>query len=214
MTASEHIEQLMKRRPELAGCREELISAIALLVETFSSGHRLFLCGNGGSCADAEHIAGELLKSFLLPRSLPESDRRQFKQRFGERGEAVAARLQCGLPTMTLHGHPGLLTAFANDVDPYNIYAQQLYVFGNAGDLLLGISTSGNAENVARAMMTAQVKSIKTLLLTGADGGRCASLADLVIRVPERETYRIQECHLPIYHMLCQAVEEHFYGTR
>ena len=88
--ASEHVEQLMKRRPELAGCREELISAIALLVETFSSGHRLFLCGNGGSCADAEHIAGELLKSFLLPRSLPESDRRQFKQRFGERGEAAA----------------------------------------------------------------------------------------------------------------------------
>lgn len=203
-----HIEALISAHPVLASCRDAIEEAAAALIAGFRAGCKLLLCGNGGSCADCDHIVGELVKGFLKKRPLPAPVREAITRALPEGGEALASALQSGLPAISLAAHPALLTAFANDVQAEYVYAQQVLAYGRPGDLLLGISTSGNARNVACAVAAARAAGMTTIALTGADGGRLRALAHIVIRVPASETMRIQELHLPVYHALCAQIEE------
>ena len=203
----EFYEDFFERQPRLAPLRSAVLEAVGLLTDTFAAGGKLLLCGNGGSCADCDHIAGELLKGFLLRRPVEQEFADAMRAEFGKEGAAVAAKLQRGLPAISLTAHAAALSAFANDVDPVLVYAQQVLAYGAPGDLLIGISTSGGAANVAAAVQTARALGIPSIGLTGRDGGRLAQLASLALIAPEQETYRIQECHLALYHLLCGAVE-------
>jgi D-sedoheptulose 7-phosphate isomerase len=204
-------EQLVKdffdRRKDLAFMQEKIITAVQVLTKAFKNGKKLLLCGNGGSCADCEHIAGELLKGFLLKRSVSPKFTETMVQNYGETGKQIASKLQQGMPAISLATHCGAISAFANDVDPELVYAQQVLAYGCEGDVLLGISTSGNAKNVAAAVMTAKTLGMYTIGLTGKDGGRLAELSDLALIMPQTETYRIQEDHLAVYHLLCAMIE-------
>ena len=204
-------EDFTRRFPELAGTLADIEDAARLIIQAFSNDNFLYLCGNGGSAADCEHIAGELLKSFVCKRPLPAELKQKLKD-VDKDGEELGKKLECGLRTIALTSHLSFATAFANDVDPSMIYAQQLLALGREGDVLLGISTSGNADNIRKSFITAKAVGIKTILLTGKSGGKCAKLADCVIRVPETETYLVQEKHLAIYHTLCLIIEDYFYG--
>jgi len=209
---NDQFQQFLLRYPQLGGCSQSILAAEALITEVFRHDGSFFCCGNGGSAADCEHICGEFLKGFLLKREIPQSDADIFDSCFGEEGNALAKKLQGGLKAVSLLSHPALNSAFANDVDPNLNYAQQLYALGRKGDVLFAISTGGNALNVKYALMAAQVKGLKTVLLTGNKHGICEKYADISICVPESETYKIQELHLPVYHYLCMAVEDHFFG--
>ncbi len=205
-------EKLVRRYPELAPCREAIDAAVAKIIALFRDGGTLFCCGNGGSAADSDHICGEFLKGFLSKRPLSMVEQERFSELFGEAGRTMAAQLQSGLRSISLLSHPGFVSAFCNDVNPDLIYAQQLYALGRQGDLLLGISTGGGAVNVRYALMAARAKGIGSILLTGNRHGACEAFADLVIAVPESETYKIQELHLPVYHTICMAVEAALFG--
>lgn len=206
------VQLLTERRPELRSCADAIDRMIDLTGETLAHDGTLFVCGNGGSAADADHICGELLKGFLLLRPLASEMQDAFKTRFGEEGREMAERLQNGLRAVSLLSHPGFSSAFANDVAPELVFAQQLWALAQRGDALLAISTGGNALNVKKALMAARVKGVRTILLTGNRSGCCEQYADCVVAVPEKETYRIQELHLPIYHTLCMALEARFFG--
>ncbi len=195
------LAELIARYPALAPCEAELLRAYEALVALFRSGNKLLLCGNGGSASDCDHIAGEMLKGFGQKRPLPAADRARL-------GEPLAAHLQGSLPTLSLPSFSGLFTAWANDCDPEYVYAQLVHGFGKPGDVLLAISTSGNARNVAHAVEVARASGLTVIGLTGATGGTLAQRAHLAIRVPATETFKIQEYHLPVYHALCLAVEE------
>ena len=208
---SKVLEDLTARYPALSGSVPGVEMLCNWLIEAYTNGGKLLIGGNGGSCADAEHIAGELLKSFKLSRPLPEAEKRQLAA-YGCEGEILARDLEQGLPCLTLNSHIGFLTAFGNDVDPQLAFAQQLYAQAKPGDVFLGISTSGNSRNVYYALLVARLKGLKTALLTGDGCGRCESVADLVITVPAHDPYLVQEYHLPLYHAMCMIVEEHFYG--
>lgn len=207
------VQDLAVRYPVLESVLPAVRQAGEMLCSTFDAGHTLFVCGNGGSGADAEHIAGELLKSFVLDRPVT-AEQRAALARYGADGEYLANSLERGLPCISLLSHPGYGSAFGNDVDPKLIYAQQLFALGRKGDLLIGISTSGNAENIRQAMMVAGALGIRTILLTGGKKGKCVPYADLTVGVPETETYKVQELHLPIYHALCMMVEKHVFGGK
>ncbi len=207
-----HLENLIVRYPVLCTCVADIENAINALISLYRSDGTLYVCGNGGSAADSEHICGELMKGFLLRRELPVSEQEEFSKLFGVAGELLGRRLQCGLRAISLLSHPGLNSAFCNDVDPNLCFAQQLNALGRQNDILLGISTGGGALNVRYAMMVAQQKQIKTILLTGSKHGACEKYASITIAVPEKETYKIQELHLPIYHAICLAVEESLFG--
>ena len=211
---NKQLETLIKRYPALSVCEEEIEKAYEILEECFATGHKLLIAGNGGSCADGEHIAGELMKGFKLPRKCTEEFAKKLKSIDAERGAELAEKLQGGLPTIALDNHQALNTAYVNDVENGGLltYAQQVYGYGKAGDVLLGISTSGNSKNVAYAAVVARAKGMKVIGLTGAKGGNLASVADVTIKVPETETYMIQELHLPVYHCLCLMLEERFFG--
>ena len=211
---NKHLETLIKRYPALSVCEEEIEKAYEILEECFASGHKLLIAGNGGSCADGEHIAGELMKGFKLQRKCTEEFAKKLKSIDAERGAELAEKLQGGLPTIALDNHQALNTAYVNDVENGGLltYAQQVYGYGKAGDVLLGISTSGNSKNVAYAAVVARAKGMKVIGLTGSKGGNLASVADVTIKVPETETYMIQELHLPVYHCLCLMLEERFFG--
>lgn len=207
-----HIETLLRRHPELAPTAPAIRETIETILAAFRAGNTLFCCGNGGSAADADHICGEFLKGFLLRRELPAAEQKRFTERFGAEGSELAGKLQRGLRSVSLLSHPGFTSAFCNDVDPYLVYAQQLYALGRNGDVLLGISTGGGAVNVKYAEMAAKMMGIRTILLTGNRHGACEKYADTVIAVPDSETYRIQELHLPVYHTVCAAVEDAMFG--
>ena len=211
---NKQLETLIKRYPALSVCEEEIEKAYEILEECFASGHKLLIAGNGGSCADGEHIAGELMKGFKLQRKCTEEFAKKLKSIDAERGAELAEKLQGGLPTIALDNHQALNTAYVNDVENGGLltYAQQVYGYGKAGDVLLGISTSGNSKNVAYAAVVARAKGMKVIGLTGAKGGNLANAADVTIKVPETETYMIQELHLPVYHCLCLMLEERFFG--
>ena len=205
------LEQLMERYPELACVRSEIEEAYRILEESYLGGGKLLVAGNGGSAADAEHIVGELMKGFVKRRPVDESMKEVLRDADPELGEELGDKLQEGLPAICVMGHTALTTAFANDVDAVMACAQQVNVYGKPGDVFLGISTSGNSKNILYAAVTAKAKGMKVIGLTGKDGGRLAELCDAAIIVPEQETYKIQELHLPVYHALCLMLEERFY---
>ncbi len=206
------LSDLIKRYPKLSLIKDSVFEAYSMLEHSFINEGTLFVCGNGGSASDADHIVGELMKGFKLKRQIEESLKNEFISRYGESGKIFGEKLQKGLKAVSLAGHPALSTAFANDVDSSLVFAQQLFVLAKKGDVLLGISTSGNSDNIYKCMQLANVLGIKTILLTGDNGGRCFELANCAIKVPESETYLIQEYHLPIYHTLCLMLEERFYA--
>lgn len=207
----ELFDSFFGRWPALAQDRDGIEKAYDLILKTYRAGGKLLLCGNGGSCADCDHIVGELMKGFLLKRPLTDEQKTAFTKEGGERGAQIAEKLQQGLPAIALSAHPALVTAFCNDVDPDLIYAQQVIGYGRPGDLLIGISTSGNAKNVAAAVIAARAAGVATLGLSGRDGGELARLCDLCLVMPERETFRIQEYHIAVYHLLCAAVESELF---
>ena len=189
---------LIARYPLLRECEKEILQAAEMMVETYKSGGKILLCGNGGSAADCEHISGELLKGFLSQRKVTDT-------RLPSHVQDV---LQGSLAAIPLPSLTSALTAVQNDLDPSYVYAQLLYGLANKGDLLIAISTSGNAKNVCNAATVANALGVKVLALTGRTGGSLASLADVSVRVPLDETYEIQELHLPVYHFLCAYTEE------
>lgn len=198
-------EALIARHPELAGL--PLLEAADRLTQAMQAGRKLLLCGNGGSCADCDHIAGELLKGFLKKRPVPEDFSRKMEAMYPGTGRGIARNLQVGLPVISLTAHGAAISAFANDVAPENVYAQQVLAYGKPGDILIGISTSGNSGNVVNALKTANALGLTTIALTGKSGGQAAQISALGLRAPETETYLVQESHLQIYHFLCAAVE-------
>ena len=200
-----HLNQLLQRRPELAGCEFEIQKSFEILRDCFRRGGKLLLCGNGGSAADAEHWAGELLKGFALQRPLKPSEKADLPAELG-------LKLQGALPAIPLTGFMSLATAFGNDVDPHLAYAQLVWGLGKPGDVLIGISTSGNARNVCAAMDAAKARGMHRLGLSGRTGGRIHSHCDLCLKVPADETYLIQELHLPVYHTLCLMLEDDFFS--
>lgn len=205
------LETLIENYPQLAGCRESIEQASLAIIHCYEKGGTLFTCGNGGSCADADHISGELLKGFCRRRPMPSGERAALAAQSPEAAEALGGKLQCGLRCISLMNFPGASSAVRNDLGGELDTAQLLYALGRPGDVLLGISTSGNARNVAYAVAIARLKGMAVLGLTGEGGGKLGAQADIAIRVPSRETYRIQEYHLPIYHALCRMVENRFF---
>jgi D-sedoheptulose 7-phosphate isomerase len=208
-----YFKELYNNYPELRRISGQIESAFNEIKNSLESGGTLFVCGNGGSASDAEHIVGELMKNFLIDRKLDKSVRKKFAEMYGEEESGyILSRLQPGIRAYSLSSHPGFISAYLNDVDPDFIFAQQLFVMGREGDILLGISTSGNSENIYRAFQTADCIGIKTVLLTGKNGGKCAQICNIPVKIDEVETFRIQEYHLPVYHALCASLEEYFYG--
>ena len=205
------LEELIKRYPILERVREDIDVVYGILERCYENGGKLLIAGNGGSAADAEHIVGELMKGFVKRRPVTEEMKEALEKADPVRGKELSEKLQGGLPAIALVDHAALSTAFANDVDGMLSYAQQVNGYGKPGDVFLGISTSGNAENVMYAAVTAKAKGMKVVGLTGKDGGKLAGIADAAVIVPEMETYKIQELHLPVYHALCLMLEHRFY---
>ena len=207
------LNDLVSRFPQLAVCKEDVAKAFAILSGSYQNHGKLLVCGNGGSAADAEHIVGELMKGFKSPRHLDVASQSKLKNVDKGLGDLLAKNLQGALPTIALDGHPALSTAYMNDCNPLMCFAQQVNGYGCEGYVLLGISTSGNSQNILYAAVTAKAKGMKVIGLTGAKGSKLSDMADVCICVPETETYKIQELHLPVYHCLCLMLEEEFFGT-
>lgn len=194
-----HIEVLVNRYPVLNSVKDEIVEAYFLLVESYKNEGKLLIAGNGGSAADAEHIVGELMKGFKLPRKLNENFTDKLISENEELGTVLAESLQGALPAIALDGHPALSTAYMNDCEPLLCFAQQVNGYGKAGDVFLGISTSGNSKNILYAATTAHAKGMKVIGLTGAKDSKLTQMSDVCIKVPQTETYMIQELHLPVY---------------
>lgn len=208
-----HVDTLLERYPILAACRDDIIAAYEILEKTYEADHKLLIAGNGGSAADSEHIAGELMKRFEIPRPVPDEFAIRLCELDPDRGPVLARNLERGLMAIPLVAHEALTTAYINDVDGLGVFAQQLYGFGRPGDVFLGISTSGNSKNVMSATVVARALGIKVIGLTGKSGGELAKVADVAIQVPEARTYKVQELHLPVYHCLCLMLEDRFFGA-
>lgn len=207
----EHVELLIARYPMLEGCEDSIIRAYFLLEESYSKGNKLLVAGNGGSAADSEHIVGELMKGFKLPRKLDAEISQRLIDESEELGKTLVENLQGALPAIALDGHPALSTAYMNDCEPLLCFAQQVNGYGVEGDVFLGISTSGNSKNILYAAVTAHAKGMKVIGLTGAKDSKLETLSDVCIKAPQTETYMIQELHLPIYHCLCLMLEDRFF---
>lgn len=207
-----HLDLLIQRYPILEPVKGAIAESFEIMRACYAAGGKLIVGGNGGSCADAEHIVGELMKGFKLPRHLDAAMTDALTEVDKELGAALAKQLQGGLPAIALSSHPALNTAFLNDVNGEMMYAQQVNALGKPGDVFLGISTSGNAKNVRYAAITAKAKGMKVVALTGKNGGALDALADVNMIMPCGETYQIQELHLPVYHCLCLMLEESFFG--
>ena len=202
------LDELISRYPALECCRAEISAAADELIKTYRAGGKILICGNGGSAADAEHISGELLKGFLSKRKMTESERASFEAALGEGAGEYEDKLQRGIPALPLSSLSAALTAYANDVDAEFSYAQLVFALGKKGDTLIAISTSGNSHNCVRAAEAAKACGIKTVALTGKNESRLSAVCDVTVRVPETETFKVQEYHLPVYHYLCAAAEE------
>lgn len=200
-------EEMISRYPALEACRADVEKAAEMMTDTFRAGGKLLTCGNGGSASDAMHIVGELMKGFVLARKLGTDMREKLDDDY------LSDNLQGALPAVSLIGEAALSTAYANDCAPDLAFAQQVLGLGRAGDMLLGITTSGNSKNVLYAAKVARAQGMKVIMLTGEGGGKAAQLADVTIAVPEKETFKVQEYHLPVYHALCLAIEEEFFGA-
>lgn len=196
------MEQLIERYPILSQCRESIAAALKLMIETYKNGGKVLVCGNGGSAADSEHIVDELMKGFLSHRQV--SDDRIPK--------SLSKYLQGALPAISLPSQCAILSAFINDVEPDMMYAQLVYGYAREGDLVIGLSTSGNSGNVVNAVEVAKCVGARTLALTGEKESKLFDTATVTIRVPETETYKVQELHLPVYHYLCAETEKEMFG--
>lgn len=207
-----HINLLVERYPKLETVKQDIINAYLLMEECYEHDGKLLIAGNGGSAADSEHIAGELMKRFKAPRPVPPEFAKRLKDIDETRGKELAKNLERGLMAIPLVAHEALTTAYINDVDGLGVFAQQIYGFGRPGDVFLGISTSGNSKNIMNATVVARALGINVIGLTGANGGELAKVSNVAIKVPETETYMIQELHLPVYHCLCLMLEDRFFG--
>ena len=207
-----HLDLLIERYPILEPCKESIAKAYDVMEEAYSNGRKLLVAGNGGSAADSEHIVGELMKEFKLKRKISAAQADRLKKIDPEMGQVLAENLQGTLPAISLVGEPALTTAYMNDAVPLLIFAQQINGLGKAGDVFLGISTSGNSKNVLYAAVAAKSKGLKVVGLTGQKENKLEKFADVCIHVPETETYKIQELHLPVYHCLCLMLEDKFFG--
>ena len=207
-----HIDLLIARYPSLNCIKQDIIEAFFIIEECYESDGKLLVAGNGGSAADSEHMAGELMKRFKIQRRVSDEYAKKLIDIDPERGPELAKNLERSLMAIPLVAHEALTTAYINDVDGLGVFAQQLMGFGRKGDVFLGISTSGNSKNIMNATVVARASGIKIIGLTGAKGGELAKISDVVIKVPETETYMIQELHLPVYHCLCLMLEDRFFG--
>lgn len=207
-----HIDDLMERYPQLRKSREEITGGYLMLEECYQHDGKLLIAGNGGSAADSEHIVGELMKRFKIPRPVTQEFADRLMAVDPERGRVLVNNLERSLMAIPLAAHEALTTAYINDVDGSGVFAQQLFGYARAGDVFLGISTSGNSQNVLSAAVVARAMGVRVLGLTGAEGGTLAGMADVTVKVPEVETYKIQELHLPIYHCWCLMLEDYFFG--
>jgi D-sedoheptulose 7-phosphate isomerase len=207
----DYIQQLIQRYPSLESVKSDISAAFDIIADSYANGGKLLIAGNGGSASDAEHIAGELMKTFSKKRNLPDSFISDIKKVDAEIADYLIPRMQPGLPTIALSGHASLNTACINDIDGNITFAQQVYGYGKENDVLLAISTSGNSKNILYAAAVAKAKKLKIIALSGGTGGALKKTADVSIVVPETETYKVQELHLPVYHCLCQMLENHFF---
>lgn len=206
------LERFLERYPPLTSLRPHLQQAFSLLARAVAAGGKLLVCGNGGSAADAEHIVGELIKSFAHRRPIPEDERELLRARYGEAGAKLGERLEGAIPALSLVSPLGLNTAIANDIGYDLVFAQQVYALGQPGDVLIALSTSGNSRNVVCAAQVARLRQVSVLGLTGARGGQLAELSDVCLAVPAELTHEIQEYHLPVYHLLCYGLEAARFG--
>lgn len=195
------MRELLERYPKLLGCEEDIKKALRLIADTYKSGGKLLLCGNGGSAADCEHIVGELMKGFKSMRMV--SDERI--------PEEIRGKLQGSLPAISLPSQSAIISAFCNDISPEMVYAQLVYGYAKPEDLVIGISTSGNSKNVLKAIEVACCLGVKSIAMTGKSGGKLSEIATVSVKVPENETYKVQELHLPVYHYLCAEIERMFF---
>ena len=202
--------ELTERYPALSVVKEDVLSAFELIKEAYEKDCRVYVCGNGGSASDSEHIVGELMKCFKKPRAIDSKFAEALKEE-GDLGLQLLEDLEGGLPAISLCGHPALTFAYLNDTNPMLTFAQQLSVLGREGDILLTLSTSGNSKNCVYATVVAKALQMKTVFLGGGTGGKLKDMADVSVIVPEKETFKVQEYHLPIYHCLCAMLEEEFF---
>ena len=205
------MESLYTRYPVLEACRKDIEAATDAIIDTYKKGGKVLLCGNGGSCADCDHIVGELMKGFLLRRPVSNEFEELLAKEGGEEGRALAKNLQGSLSAISLPGQTALVSAYCNDVEPAAVYAQLVLGHGNPEDVLICMSTSGNSKNIYYAALVAKAKGVKTIGMTGQKDSRLSAICDICIQVPETETYKVQELHLPIYHYLCAEVEKYFF---
>lgn len=208
---NKHIEVLIERYPVLKSTKDQIVNAYLLLEELYENRGKLLIAGNGGSAADADHIVGELMKGFKKQRKVSNEFAKKLIDIDNEKGKELAKKLQNTLSAIALNNHSALTTAYLNDVDGILCYAQQVNGYGKEGDIFLGISTSGNSDNVLYAAITAKAKGMKVIGLIGKDGGELKDISDISIVVPENETYMIQELHMPVYHCLCLMLEDKFF---
>ena len=206
------LNELVARYPALECCREQILQSAEILVEAYSHDGKLLVAGNGGSAADSEHIVGEMMKTFKIQKSLPYGYAESLIACDPDMGNVLRTHLQGALPAIALDGHIALSTAYLNDCEPLLCFAQQVNGYGREGDVFWGISTSGNSRNILYAAVAAKARGMKVIGLTGAHENRLEKFADVCIRVPEKETYKIQELHLPVYHAICQMVEKQIFG--
>lgn len=205
------IIELETRFPALKGCTKDIINAVEKIVNCYKNGGKVLICGNGGSSSDSSHIVGELMKGFLKCRPLSAEKRAELKDKCPNITDSLLDNLQGSLPAINLTENSGIISAFANDVEPANVYAQQVLGYGKPGDVLIGLTTSGNSTNVLNACYLAKGLGLTVIGLTGRDGGKLKETSDISIIVPEMETFKIQELHLPVYHCICAMVEESFF---
>lgn len=206
-----HLDQLVQRYPSLELCVDDIRNAFIILSDCYERGGKLMIAGNGGSAADSEHIVGELMKDFKQKRKLKKNDKKKLTLIDENLGATLAENLQYALPAIALDGHSSLTTAYMNDCEPLLCFAQQVFGYGLSNDVFLAISTSGNSKNIIYAAITAKSKGIKIIGLTGQNESELSKICDVCIKVPETETYMIQELHLPVYHCLCLMLEKRFF---
>lgn len=210
----EHLAETLSRYPSLEQSKTDILSAFHALKSSFQNGRKLLVCGNGGSAADSDHIVGELMNRFAFERALPKHLKEALSSGEAALSDAVIQKLQPSLRAISLCSQPALATAISNDLGYDLVYAQQVLGYGDDGDVLLAISTSGNSDNVVCAVKVAKAKGLKTIALTGSDGGSLKALCDISICVPRESTAQIQELHMPVYHTLCRMLEADFFSSK
>lgn len=207
------LNELIERYPSLSVCKEDIQKAEKMMLDTYYAGGKILICGNGGSCADSGHIVGELMKGFMLQRKMSDTEAEKFRTALGDDAVRFINKLQRAIPAISLTEQSALISAYANDCDAELVYAQLVYGYAKEGDMLIAISTSGNSKNAVAAAKVAKALGIKTLALTGMRESELSALSDCTVKVPEIETFKVQELHLPVYHYLCAAVERAIFGV-